>query len=73
MFFHYVAAREELVTAATRLFEVVASGAVKVDVGQSYALWDAAAAHRDLEGAQDDRIDAAHSLDPVLEPPSRFR
>ena len=25
------------------------SGAVKIDVGQSYALWDAAAAHRDLE------------------------
>ena len=46
---HYVAARDELVTAATRLFEVVGSGAVKVDVGQSHALWDAAAAHRDLE------------------------
>ena len=46
---HYIAARDELVTAATRLFEVVGSGAVKVDVGQSYALWDAAAAHRDLE------------------------
>lgn len=46
---HYVAARDELVTAATRLFEVVGRGAVKVDVGQSYALWDAAAAHRDLE------------------------
>ena len=35
--------------AATRLFEVVGSGAVKIDVGQSYALRDAAAAHRDLE------------------------
>jgi len=46
---HYVAARDQLVTAATRLFEVVGSGAVNVDVGQSYALWDAAAAHRDLE------------------------
>ena len=32
---HYVAAREELVTSATRLFEVVASGAVKIEVGQS--------------------------------------
>ena len=48
-FFHYIATREELVTSATRLFEVVASGAVKIDVGQSYALRDAAAAHRDLE------------------------
>ena len=46
---HYVAARDELVAAATRLFDVVGSGAVKVDVGQSYALCDAAAAHRDLE------------------------
>jgi NADPH:quinone reductase len=49
-FFHYVAAREELVASATRLFDVVASGAVKIDVGQTYALRDAAAAHRDLEG-----------------------
>ncbi len=48
-FFHYLVTREELVTSATRLFEVVASGAVKIDVGQSYALRDAAAAHRDLE------------------------
>jgi NADPH2:quinone reductase len=49
-FFHYVGAREELLTSATRLFEVVASGAVAIGVGQSYALRDAAAAHRDLEG-----------------------
>ncbi len=46
---HYIAARAELVTSATGLLEVVSSGAVKVDIGQSYALWDAAAAHRDLE------------------------
>src|SRR6187551_1415027 len=49
-FFHYIGTREELVTSATRLFEVVASGAVAIGVGQSYALRDAAAAHRDLEG-----------------------
>jgi len=49
-FFHYIGTREELVTSATRLFEVVASGAVKIEVGQSHALRDAAAAHRDLEG-----------------------
>jgi NADPH:quinone reductase len=49
-FFHYLAAREDLVASAARLFEVVVSGAVKIDVGQSYALRDAAAAHRDLEG-----------------------
>jgi NADPH2:quinone reductase len=46
---HYVATREELLTAAAALFEVVGSGAVKVDIGQTYALRDAAAAHRDLE------------------------
>ncbi|HEY5448005.1 MAG TPA: quinone oxidoreductase [Polyangia bacterium] len=49
-FFHYVGARDELVASATRVFEVVASGAVKIPVGQTYALRDAAAAHRDLEG-----------------------
>jgi NADPH2:quinone reductase len=47
---HYVAAREELYASASRLFEVVASGEVTIDVGQSYALRDAGAAHRDLEG-----------------------
>jgi len=51
-FFHYVGKREELVLSATRLFEVVASGAVKIQIGQSYALRDAAAAHRDLEGSK---------------------
>ncbi len=45
----YVAKREELIEASLALFEVVASGAVKVDIGQTYALRDAAAAHRDLE------------------------
>jgi NADPH2:quinone reductase len=48
-FFHYVGAREELVLSATRLFEVVTSGAVKIEVRHTYALRDAAAAHRDLE------------------------
>lgn len=45
----YVATREELIEASLALFEVVASGAVKVDIGQTYALSDAATAHRDLE------------------------
>ena len=43
------ATRDELVASAQALFEVVASGAVKIEVGQTYALRDAAAAHRDLE------------------------
>jgi NADPH2:quinone reductase len=34
---------------AKELFEVVASGAVKITVNQTYALKDAAQAHRDLE------------------------
>jgi NADPH2:quinone reductase len=47
---HYVATREELVQSAARLFEVVASGAVKIEAAQTYPLADAARAHADLEG-----------------------
>ena len=46
----YAAKREDLVAMAKELFEVVASGAVKIAVNQTYALKDAAQAHRDLEG-----------------------
>ena len=46
---HYVAERAELETAARELFEIVAKGVVKVELNQSYALKDAAQAHRDLE------------------------
>jgi NADPH2:quinone reductase len=47
--YDYVAAREELETAASELFEVVSSGKVKVEVKQRFALKDAAEAHRALE------------------------
>jgi len=47
--FTYVAKREDLVAAADELFEVVGKGIVKIEVNQSYALKDAAQAHRDLE------------------------
>ena len=47
---HYVATREELVQSAGRLFDLVGRGAVRIDVGQTYPLRDAAQAHRDLEG-----------------------
>jgi NADPH2:quinone reductase len=47
---HYVATRDELVQSAGRLFDLVGRGAVRIDVGQTYALRDAAQAHRDLEG-----------------------
>jgi NADPH2:quinone reductase len=45
----YIASRDELVLSANRLFEVVGSGAVRVRIGQEYALSDAARAHADLE------------------------
>jgi NADPH:quinone reductase len=46
----YVGKRDELVAAAKDLFDMVTSGKVKVQPRQSYALKDAAQAHRDLEG-----------------------
>jgi NADPH2:quinone reductase len=45
----YGAKREDLLSMAKELFEVVGSGAVKIPVNQTYALRDAAKAHRDLE------------------------
>ncbi len=45
----YIADRADLLQAAAALFEVVRSGAVRVQVGQTYPLADAARAHRDLE------------------------
>jgi len=45
----YVARREELVAAAKELFDLVLAGKIKVGPRQSYALKDAAQAHRDLE------------------------
>jgi NADPH2:quinone reductase len=47
---HYAAKRADLLSIAADLFEVVASGAVKIPVNQTYALKDAQQAHRDLEG-----------------------
>jgi NADPH2:quinone reductase len=47
--FHYTARAPELARGARELFEIVASGKVKVHVGQTYPLADAAQAHRDLE------------------------
>jgi NADPH:quinone reductase len=45
----YTARRDDLETCASALFEVVASGAVKINVNQRFALKDAAEAHRALE------------------------
>ena len=46
---HYTASRKDLVTTANDLFRVVRSGAVEIGINQTYALKDAAKAHRDLE------------------------
>jgi NADPH2:quinone reductase len=42
----YMARREELLACAAELFEVVLSGAVKIEVNQTYPLKDGAEAHR---------------------------
>ncbi|HEX6706789.1 MAG TPA: quinone oxidoreductase [Albitalea sp.] len=47
--FTHLATRESTQAMADELFEVVRSGAVKIRLGQRYALGDAAQAHRDLE------------------------
>lgn len=45
----HIATRDALETTAGDLFDVVSRGIVKVEINQSYALADAAQAHRDLE------------------------
>jgi NADPH:quinone reductase len=47
---HYAATRETLRAAAAELFAVVTSGAVKVEVAQTFPLREAAAAHAALQG-----------------------
>jgi len=47
--FHYTAKASELARGARELFEIVGSGKVKVLIGQTYPLANAAQAHRDLE------------------------
>jgi NADPH2:quinone reductase len=45
----YTAGRKDLLGCATELFDVVQSGAVKIEVKQTYPLREAERAHRDLE------------------------
>lgn len=47
--FDFIAARADLEAGAGELFGLIASGVVKIHVGQTYALRDTARAHRDLE------------------------
>jgi NADPH2:quinone reductase len=48
--FHYIATRAELERGARELFDVIGRGLVRIEIGQTYPLQDAAQAHRDLEG-----------------------
>jgi NADPH:quinone reductase len=47
---HYVPTTEKLRASAREMFDLVAAGVLKIDIGQTYPLKDAAQAHRDLEG-----------------------
>ena len=59
----YTAKREDLEAAAAELFDVMKSGKVKIEINQTYALKDAAQAHRDLESSQDHRLDRVAALE----------
>jgi NADPH2:quinone reductase len=50
--FHYIAARDELEQSTAELFEMVLSGKMRIEIGQRFALKDAAAAHRALEARE---------------------
>lgn len=50
--FHYIATSSELQRAAKELFDLVMKGVIGIHVGQTYALQDAAQAHRALESRQ---------------------
>jgi NADPH2:quinone reductase len=47
--FDFIDTRERWMAGGKELFEVISSGAVKINVNQRYALKDAAQAHIDLE------------------------
>lgn len=46
----YISTRKELETAAAALFQVIASGVVKVEIGQTWSLAEVRQAHEALEG-----------------------
>ena len=50
--FDYTSTTQELDESAGALFEVIKSGAVKIDIGQTFALGDARRAHEALEGRE---------------------
>jgi len=48
----YTAKREDLVMSANSVFEMIRSGAIKVEIGQRYALDEAVKAHEDTEAGK---------------------
>lgn len=48
----YCAARSDFEASAARVFDMVASGAVAIEIGQRYNLEDAVQAHSELEGGR---------------------
>ena len=47
--FHFISTRQPLVRAAQELFDLIARGVIKIQIGQTYELREAAKAHEDLE------------------------
>jgi NADPH2:quinone reductase len=47
---HFIARREDLLEGASELLDLVGRGVIRVSVGATYPLRDAARAHQDLEG-----------------------
>jgi len=50
--YDYLATRDDRLTAAERLFDMIGGGKVTVEIGRTFALADAAEAHRALEGRE---------------------
>jgi NADPH2:quinone reductase len=50
--FHYYATKEERDAGFARVFEMLAKGAISPEIGQTFALEDAAEAHRQLEASK---------------------
>ena len=50
--FDHITTTEALDEAAAELFEMIASGAVKIEIGQEWPLKDVRAAHLALEGRE---------------------
>jgi len=50
--YDYIARPDELAASAAALFAVIASGAVRIEIGQTFPLKDAARAHTALESRE---------------------